>query len=637
MSYLDFTLELASNINQNASNARTSVENSFRNVLDLQNGKSFEDILAQNKSDLMAKNSFNADENMFSDRELTLEEYMSEFEKSSINGISGEDILAAFSEHAYGLDKDKEAEENALNTDIMNFLSPYGMADGANISEDELRFNLDEVNALIAKMKEAGFNESNVFNAMKDAANNVNGISANELQALAAGTIFGVDKELTLRQKEDLLSFAQKFTADSQIAKDIASQLQTSNPTNALDSIANAIDKNAQMTFSKDEMKALMASMQMSKEQQAKVLSFFGDAQNVTVDKEAFNMLFAGVRQDLAKQEKSFGDFSNAFSSEVASVEDMVQERLNAALSAQNAGDKQSEVTRKLMEHNLITNVVDGLRHNTLSGDKTLDAMMAELSIKDSINEKDIKSSLAKHGPQSMADSLKSAMDLRNADTSSNNREEGSSKKDSNITFASFLGNIQADKAGNTSNLTSTQNAQNVFSQLENSILTATKKNITTLEVKLNPVELGALNIVLTMKNGEMSALIQPEKIETMSMINKQIDALKAELAEQGVKLDKVEVELKSSNDSSSSMLADAQQEQSFGQEGNSQQAYEQLNSQLNDLSKLRTLGRDFTSETSVEGIGENEQDLAQNLLDNGMVEEENYVFDTSSSINLLA
>lgn len=100
-----------------------------------------------------------------------------------------------------------------------------------------------------------------------------------------------------------------------------------------------------------------------------------------------------------------------------------------------------------------------------------------------------------------------------------------------------------AAQAGKTGSLPSTLPSQ-TLNQIEQAILSSSRNGVQRLEVKLNPVELGAMTIALaTNRQGEVSAVIRPEKEETAALINQQVDQIRAELENQGFKVDKVEVQ----------------------------------------------------------------------------------------------
>ncbi|MDR3357767.1 MAG: flagellar hook-length control protein FliK [Desulfovibrio sp.] len=64
----------------------------------------------------------------------------------------------------------------------------------------------------------------------------------------------------------------------------------------------------------------------------------------------------------------------------------------------------------------------------------------------------------------------------------------------------------------------------------------------TRLDLQLHPRELGSISIALTLRNGEVRALIRSETEETADLLSRQDEAIRANLEQQGVKVDKIEV-----------------------------------------------------------------------------------------------
>ncbi len=225
-----------------------------------------------------------------------------------------------------------------------------------------------------------------------------------------------------------------------------------------------------------------------------------------------------------------------------------------------------------------------------------------------------------------MADSLKNSLNFNSGNSSQNgNRNFRDNSRDfqsqqygdakSFVTDAgaenqtNFASSVQSASAvGQTG---SKSQLPSIYQQLETPVVSAIKGNVSKLEVQLNPVELGALTVTLTSKNGEISAVIQSEKVETMQVMNQQTAALKRELESQGIKIESIEVELKSSDNNE---FAQSQEQQNFEQQGQQQQ--ETMSQQLDDLNRLRVLGRGIKEgliDESALTVEENE--LAQKLL----------------------
>lgn len=91
-------------------------------------------------------------------------------------------------------------------------------------------------------------------------------------------------------------------------------------------------------------------------------------------------------------------------------------------------------------------------------------------------------------------------------------------------------------------NIGNTQAAR-VLSQVEQGVYSALSDGTKRLTLYLNPVEMGAVSVVLSSRNGEVSATLKPERAETAAMLNQQVEILRANLEQQGIKVDKVDVQ----------------------------------------------------------------------------------------------
>ena len=88
--------------------------------------------------------------------------------------------------------------------------------------------------------------------------------------------------------------------------------------------------------------------------------------------------------------------------------------------------------------------------------------------------------------------------------------------------------------------------ARYVGQQVEQGLLSSSRNGTTRLDLQLHPQELGAITLSLSLRNGEVSATIRSEKSETAEIVTRQLDAIRTNLEQQGLKVDKVEVQLNS-------------------------------------------------------------------------------------------
>ena len=137
------------------------------------------------------------------------------------------------------------------------------------------------------------------------------------------------------------------------------------------------------------------------------------------------------------------------------------------------------------------------------------------------------------------------------------------------------------------------QLARQVAGQVESGLLASMQNGGTRLDLQLHPQELGAITLSLTVRNGEVTALIRPEKSETADMVNRQVEHIRLNLEQQGLKVDKVEVRL-DSNQQDASAWQDLQQHNSWQEED----ARREELARLKNLATFRNNNENDTSAT---------------------------------------
>lgn len=135
--------------------------------------------------------------------------------------------------------------------------------------------------------------------------------------------------------------------------------------------------------------------------------------------------------------------------------------------------------------------------------------------------------------------------------------------------------------------------SRHVAQQVEQGLLTALKGGGTRLDLQLHPQELGAITITLTARNGEVSARIRSEKTETAEMVTRQLDVIRINLEQQGVKVDKIEVQLENKQQDEGSPWQNLDQHNSRQEE----EARREELSRLKNLSTMRNASRNLEIE----------------------------------------
>lgn len=276
--------------------------------------------------------------------------------------------------------------------------------------------------------------------------------------------------------------------------------------------------------------------------------------------------------------------------------------------SAQAAETEPKIVTRQAISDEDV--LAQNQQENTLIANKVIDERAANTKAEDnffadkeevSVQEKEQmeRFGLDKQN-NSQANSQNGREDFSRDSRSDSRNEERHSESAASMAGAMGVQTNAGFETVQTNNFA--DNLENIRSQVQDTVLTMMKNGTKRLEVSLNPLELGQMAVVLTMKNGEVNAVIQADKAESASLINQQLDTIRAELEHQGFKIENIEVEVGLSNTFDNRT---AQNWEGMQQHNNEQTFRENLQ----NLNYLRVLSRKNSSSDM-----DTENSLAHNM-----------------------
>ena len=133
--------------------------------------------------------------------------------------------------------------------------------------------------------------------------------------------------------------------------------------------------------------------------------------------------------------------------------------------------------------------------------------------------------------------------------------------------------------------------ARYVGQQVEQGLLSSSRNGTTRLDLQLHPQELGAITLSLSLRNGEVSATIRSEKSETAEIVTRQLDAIRTNLEQQGLKVDKVEVQLNS-----------RQQDENAWQNLDQHNSWQEEDARREELARLKQLSTMRNSSDNSDG-----------------------------------
>jgi flagellar hook-length control protein FliK len=97
------------------------------------------------------------------------------------------------------------------------------------------------------------------------------------------------------------------------------------------------------------------------------------------------------------------------------------------------------------------------------------------------------------------------------------------------------------------------------------------------MTIRLDPPELGALNVTVKMQNGVLSASFQTSSDQATRLLSHTLGQLKTALESQGVSVDRLHVQQSSKSDTSSGQSGDGEgKDRQSGSDGNSAQQEQQ-------------------------------------------------------------
>lgn len=162
----------------------------------------------------------------------------------------------------------------------------------------------------------------------------------------------------------------------------------------------------------------------------------------------------------------------------------------------------------------------------------------------------------------------------------------------SSIVYSMLQGNLEnqiLQAENQMTQATMPQLSQQLAQQVERGVLTAMRDGASRLDLQLHPAELGTIGITLIARNGEVTAQIRSEKSETADLLQRQMDFIRVNLEQQGLKVDKIEVQLENRQDNAQSGFED------LGQH-NARQEEETRRQELNRLRNLAALRNEDNS-----------------------------------------
>lgn len=363
------------------------------------------------------------------------------------------------------------------------------------------------------------------------------------------------------------------------------------------------LDATSEITLSQGDLQTLGKALNLPESVLGKMKSLFGSADELTLNKEQMSALLAPVQDYLGQLALKQQKLDDAAEATVKQVIGKARERMKKEREAESLQSREVEQSKTMIKETVQEN-----SHGTLtealqqSGDAKLNEALSK-----NAQGTDLPDGFEHIGKQGQGDPQQFAGG--NQDGKGRNTPDGGK----NDGWSSLLSKVKADTgSGLTGNAYRTDGvmgtafatlhqlagqqqmpnsaraevgpylSQQAAQQVQNGLLSALRNGGTRLDLQLNPVELGSIAITLSSRNGEVTAQIRTEKTETMQAMQQQAEAIRLQLEQQGVKIDKIEVQLQNQGNN--------QQADSGWQNMQQHNTWAEQDARREELSRLRNL-----------------------------------------------
>ena len=402
------------------------------------------------------------------------------------------------------------------------------------------RMTQEDLDKVKDDLKEYGMSDKDIADLEKK-VNSDEGMTWNQFVSTVAQKMSDMRKvTLTDEQKGELKSFFSKIGFNDKQSARLISQLEngeTDKVMSALKAKIEAMPQGKQMLFTKEEISAFSAAMQFSKEFTGKLKEMLGQNTMSKDLKQAFTM----ISQETAAMDEKDRKLVKAVGTAFAEATGEKVKETSVAKDVEQAVD-------------LKPRVADGENQKAMVREDMKEAM------------EDRRESM----PESNARKATQAKTLpEQSDAKAEANEQKADESDSDKTWREFFGKLRDESgqsarqaqaktdgadallraAGNDltaktqAKVSEKVDAPKVMRQVEDAFIKTLNNGVKQLTVQLTPENLGKLTVALQVHGKEVSATIRAESPEAARIIHEQLDIIKTALEDQGLKVDKLEVQ----------------------------------------------------------------------------------------------
>ncbi len=515
--------------------------------------------------------------------------------------------------------------QNALDTNAPLAEAPYSKntLNGVTYTMDEVCFTKQELGELRQNLINAGAPEESLSEFDKLAQQPDGATLAQVVSSLHGNT---QAPALSEEDHDAIKGLTDRIDPTGALGETVMGHLEkgeTLEAWNALSRALNQLGPNATVSLHKDEVAALSRALGISDGVMQKTLSAFGPYGALELTGADALRLMNPVQHELMSRKGGQEKLDAALDKTLKPILQKAKDRMESERKATAHSDRGAEQSKVMIERTVKTQANQTIEGTAVGEGKDVLPKNDELAdqLQNMIKDQAQNKPHVQDGAQQ--NHAQQGVDQQNQQGAAQQHQHGGlgardgkshdgmpqfgskSKSDpllgkidvrpSAVAATAFANPLQTAaqqmNAGKTAD--TRQISRQAASQVEQAMLSAMRDGTKRLELQLDPSDLGQLTLILTARNGEVSATIRPERTETAEMMQRQLDVIRTNLEQQGIKVDKLEVQ---------TQLADNNQQQWQGlNQHNAQQEEHARREQMERLRMLRTLrNSNDSSETAL-------------------------------------
>lgn len=499
---------------------------------------------------------------------MTMQFFPTSYEASSTSALNGVSVQAANAVNTVAGSANEFLAE--LNGQLASYgITPVESGSGApkgfrSITANQESLQSEDLQALRNSLKKRGITDDQLssLEAMINSGQPMTmGTLVNAISGKSRSSAALTDEErLQLGSALRKMGFSQDET---QSLESMMDQGQNTQAMQLINRRLRTMEAGTRVSLDKAETKSLARGLDLSDKATKSMMALFGKGDELNANKDGLTALLAHAGKEVAAKSEGAKRMAKELQ---GAIDDTLKEakfRKATALDSDARASRKSERAETRMRDSL-TAKSNNLGPEALAERARFLARDAGLeSDHNEMDAQDKQQHLQEAGKKTLP-SRKGGAESADAPPKEGTRTERSGKE-------SFAARVTAEGVFSPANspLSGAANQpagaaritqQELFSQVEKSMLRELSDGSRQITLRLDPVEMGQLSVQLTVRQGEVRAVIRTDNEETTAALSQQMDQLKSSLEEQGLKVTQLEVETRLADNSANPQWDSASQ-----------------------------------------------------------------------------